>query len=115
MQMLREPQVTEDDRWIAIGGVRELVRQGTPFSLKCERAGSSRVDGRPCYMIKVVVGNHERVVTTSFASRGIKPRLFSLWPGVVKFVTEFGDGRDIALNLTAPTVAQPSKKMRAKK
>lgn len=107
---------------LTLEDVRDLISQGTPFDVRYDLIRSGD-DAQPRYQCSYVVQEgaetvHYTLVRYKPGVHGPEPRVFSLWPGLVRHHREFGDGTDLRLAVadwTLTTIAREGVAKRRRK
>ena len=83
---------------ITIEGVKELINEGRDFTCEYLLVGFT-VDGKPRYQVFYLHGDERAhlIAAKVQAQGGSAPRVFNLWPGLVRHHQEYGDGRPLTV------------------
>ena len=82
---------------ITIKAIKALMETGADF--QCRYDLIELANGKPRYQCIYITGDKESILIADRVSEnGVEPRLFSLWPGLLKHHFEFGDGTDLTID-----------------
>ncbi len=84
---------------ITIRDVKAMIAEQKPFSVSYKRCGV-KDDGRPLFVaIYEFDGRKALLRHTHQLGFGDTVREFNIWPGLIKYHNEYGDGRPVLLDV----------------